>query len=195
MLTLYGRRDSSNSAKVFWLLDELGLECPLVLTGGKFGGTDAPDYRAIHPFGKVPALRIGPDGLFESQAILRYLATAHPGPLWPENALHRGRIDGWMDWVATALVPPLGRYRKAKGDRTAQLEAATAAFAALDAELRGRDYIAADHLTLADICAGGAVHRWFLITDPRPDLPALAAYRDRLRARPFYRKHVEEALS
>ncbi len=200
MITLYARRDSSNSAKVLWLLDELGQAFDLRLTGGKFGGTDTPQFRKLNPFGKVPALELEDGrGLFESQAILRYLAAEDsPGALWPEEPVARARVDGWMDWLTTALVPPLGRYRKAApADRAPLLDAVTAAFTALDAQLRaeGFDYIAGNDLTLADLCAAPAVHRWFLITDPRPDLPALAAYHARLRGHDTYLRHIEAVIS
>lgn len=195
-MILYGRRSSSNSAKVFWALAEMGLEYDLRETGGHFGGTDAPAYRAIHPHGKVPCLELAGGAVWESHAILRFLGRTTPGPLWPEAPLARATVDAWMDWGATALVPPLGRYRKAaEREKTVHLPNVIKVFQALEDNLTEGAFIAGPGLTLADISLAPAVHRWFLIADERPALPRLTAYRQRLRSLPGYRTHIEAQLS
>src|SRR3982074_1877991 len=77
MLTVWGRRSSFNLQKVMWLVGELGLEHRHIEAGGQFGGLDAPEFRAMNPHGRVPV--IDDDGMivWESHAILRYLAARH----------------------------------------------------------------------------------------------------------------------
>lgn len=201
MLTVYGRRNSSNCAKVFWLLEEIGRPFNLVPMGRGSGAENPEELARLTPFGKVPVIRNGDFVTWESNAILRFLASgAACGELWPEDAPGRACIDRWMDWVSLSLTPPLTRFRKARqaggeGDLGPVIEA----FRQLDGQLAHSAYIAADGLTLADIAAAPAVHRWGLLAatgrDALPDLPSLAAYRARLEAYGPYRRHIVAALS
>src|ERR1700683_3250665 len=79
MLKVWGRRSSFNVQKVMWLVDELELPHEHIDAGGKFGGLDAPDFLAMNPHGKVPV--IDDDGIvvWESHAILRFLAARYGG--------------------------------------------------------------------------------------------------------------------
>jgi glutathione S-transferase len=72
MLTIYGRASSNNVQKVMWLVGEIGVEHERVDLGGKFGGLDIPEFRAMNPNGVVPVLRDGELIVWESHAILRY---------------------------------------------------------------------------------------------------------------------------
>ena len=74
---VWGRNTSSNVMKVLWGLGELGLPFERIDVGGAFGKTDTPEYRAMNPTGLVPTLQEGDFTLWESNAILRYLAQAH----------------------------------------------------------------------------------------------------------------------
>ena len=56
MLTVWGRRSSFNLQKVMWLVGELGIEHRHVEAGGRFGGLDAPEFRAMNPHGRIPVI-------------------------------------------------------------------------------------------------------------------------------------------
>ena len=102
-LTLWGRLSSCNVQKALWVLEELGLSYRRVDAGGAFGGLDDPAYRAMNPHGKVPSLRDGEAIVWESDAIIRYLAARYgDGLLWPEA---RARIAD----SAYATVERMGR--------------------------------------------------------------------------------------
>jgi glutathione S-transferase len=201
MLKIYGRRDSSNCAKAFWALDDLGVAYELVACGGKFGGTDTAEYRALNPHGKVPTVVDDGAVVWESNAILRYLGNRYSkSAIWPADAAARAKADQWMDWGATAFVPTIGKVRNAvKAGDSAGAEAAfktlTAHVTLLDKHLQTNAYLAGASLTMADIALAPAVYRWFLLPQARPDLPALAAYRDRLAGHDGYKRHVADALS
>ena len=199
MLTLYGRPNSSNSAKVFWLLDELRQAYDLVPTGIGFGPTDTAEFRAMNPFGKVPVLRDGDLITWESNAILRYLASRYgPTPLWPGDPAGRAGIDRWMDWASISFTPPLTRLRKAgKAGRTEDrdLPAVLDAIAALERRFGETAFLAGDTLTLADIAAAASVHRWHALAEARDSNPNLAAYYARLSENAGCRRHVLERLS
>ncbi|MEM8704087.1 MAG: glutathione S-transferase N-terminal domain-containing protein, partial [Pseudomonadota bacterium] len=84
MLKVWGRRNSSNVQKVMWLIGELGLAHEHIPAGGSFGLTDTPEFLAMNPHGRVPVIDDNGTVIWESQAILRYLATLYATPpLWP----------------------------------------------------------------------------------------------------------------
>src|SRR5258708_6617276 len=101
MLTVYGHAASSNVRKVLWTCHELGLDRLHKDLNGATLLADFPGYGAINPNGMVPA--IDDDGfvLWESNAIIRYLATKHRRhDLLPEEPQKRALIEQWMDWQA-----------------------------------------------------------------------------------------------
>jgi glutathione S-transferase len=201
MRTLWGRASSSNVMKVIWLLEELALPYRRIDCGGPFGGTDAAEYRAMNPTGLVPVLQEDGFALWESNAILRYLAgQAPPSPIWPVDARARANADCWMDAQQTMLGPFQtvvfqGLVRTAPERRDAAAiraaaEKADAAWLLVDGALsRGGPFICSASLTLADIAWGVHAHRWFNMDVERSEAPALRAWYDRLLERPAYAAH------
>lgn len=205
MRVLLGRANSSNVMKVIWLLEEMALPYERRDVGGAFGGTDTAAYRAMNPNGVVPTLVEDEFTLWESNAILRYLAGSNPGgaAFWPEELRARANVDRWMDWLQTSLGPQMtpvfwGLFRHApeKRDWTTINKAAARLgelYRMLDDVLARQDYIGGNSLTLCDISIGVHAHRWFSFTGiEQPELPHLRAWYDRLLARPAYRTHVAQ---
>ena len=104
MLTVWGRRSSFNLQKVMWLVGELGLEHRHIEAGGRFGDLDTPEFTAMNPHGRVPVIDDDGTIVWESHAILRYLAARH-GRFWSDDPGARSQVDRWMDWSQTALQP------------------------------------------------------------------------------------------
>ena len=101
MLEIWGRKNSSNVQALMWCVAELGLPHKRHDVGHKFGGNDTPEFLAMNPNGTVPVLRED-DGapLFETGAILRYLANRHgAAPFWPPEPSARAQIDMWAEWA------------------------------------------------------------------------------------------------
>ncbi len=202
MRKLWGRKNSSNVMKVIWLLEELSTPYERIDVGGPFGRTHDADYLEMNPNSVVPTLEEA-NGftLWESNAILRYLAATHAAgsPIWPDDAQARANIDRWMDWQQTTHNVPgsivfQGLVRTAPEQRnTGAIEAAMIklghAWTLLDAQLGRHAHVAGPDFTLADIPLGVHVHRWFSFTVMRPELPHLRAWYDRLLQRPAYRTH------
>lgn len=92
MITVWGRKNSSNVKKVLWCLTELGLTYQQKDAGGPFGGLDTPEYLAMNPNKTIPTYQDGEFILWESNAILSYLADKYDdGTLLPHNAEFRAR--------------------------------------------------------------------------------------------------------
>lgn len=66
----------------------------------EFGGNDTAEYRPLHQNGLVPAIDDNGFGLWESNAIVRYLGTKYGSPhFYPVDLQERARADRWMDWA------------------------------------------------------------------------------------------------
>lgn len=202
MPTLWGRRSSFNVQKVMWLLGELGLPHRHVEAGGAHGGLDTPGFGRMNPHRKVPVLEEDGHVVWESHAILRYLAARHGAPrFWNDDPRIRSEADRWIDWAATSLQPDMlngvfwGYFRTPEAERdmhavSAAIARCDAHFAVLDQVLAGRAFLGGDSPSLADIPAGTALYRWFTLDIPRAPAPHVEAWYGRLRQRPAYRAGV-----
>ncbi len=168
---IWGRLSSVNVQKVVFAAEELAIPYERIDAGGAFGVVDTPEYRAMNPNGLVPVLQEGEFVLWESNAIVRYLAAAHAaGTAWPDDPAERALADRWTDWQSATLNPAmwhafvnLVRTSPEKRDMAAvaaSQQRAEALFAILDDALAGRDFLAAGRLTIAELVLAPSVHRW-----------------------------------
>src|SRR5260370_24937049 len=108
MIKIWGRNTSVNVQKVMWTVGELGLQHERIDVGGPFGKNNEPAYLAMNPNGLVPTLQADGFLLWESNAIVRYLASKYAaGKLDPSDLRARARASSWMDWQLTVAHPPL----------------------------------------------------------------------------------------
>ena len=198
MLKIWGREDSLSVQKVMWCVRELGIPFEHINAGRQYGIINEPWYLKMNPNGTIPT--IDDDGfvLWESNAIVKYLCAKHSsGNMSPTDPHDYALADQWISWQGTTLWPPmrqilltLVRVPEGKRDhkRIAELVATvTPCWRVLDGRLEGRDYIMGARLTMADIAFGPHVYRWFTYAIPRPDLPHLKAWYDRLCRREHYK--------
>ncbi len=205
MLKIWGRKNSVNVKKALWALEELKLPYERTDAGLQFGVVNTPAYRKLNPNGLVPTIDDGGFVLWESHAIVRYLAARHgAGSLWPTDHRVRADADRWMDWAITfaaALRPVfwnLIRTPAEKRDLKAVEEGTQKAgelAAYVDAPLAEHPYIAGDALTMGDIPIGCHLQIWLNLDIARPAVPNLEAWYQRLRTRPAYTKIVDTPLS
>lgn len=197
-IDLYGFAASVYVRSVRLALEEKGL--PYILHEiDPFQPAGPPDwYLALHPFGKIPALRDGELELFESDAILRYLEAAHPGrPLTPPDPVGVARMtqvmrimDGygypamiWTVFIILARGQEQGRLPLEEGVAQARLVLRT-----LDRLMpEGAGFLVGDELTLADTHALPMLV-YFAQTGPGAamlaEFPRLAGWLAGMRARP-----------
>lgn len=197
MLTIWGRLNSHNVKKVAWLAAEIGIPHARHDIGGSFGYTEA--YLAMNPNRLVPTIEDDGFVLWESNAILRYLAGQYAPQLWPADPQARASADRWMDWqfdYAEAQRPAfVNLVRRLPGARDGAAIALAAnkvgeKMTVLDATLARQAWLSGDAFGIGDIPMGVYAHTFFTIDIPRPPLPHVEAWYDRLRSRPGYAAQV-----
>jgi glutathione S-transferase len=201
MLKIWGRRSSANVQKAMWMIGELNLAHEHTQAGGPYGLVNTPEFRAMNPNGLVPV--INDDGMimWESNAIVRYLAAQYGGEIfWPADPRVRAHIDQWMDWSATSYQPHIvglfwAYWRAPENQRNPQqiksLQEATARdLIMIGQTLANQPFITGDKFTIADIPIATHLYRYYTMGLPTPKLPNIESYYARVQERAAYREHV-----
>jgi glutathione S-transferase len=161
-MKLYTNLFSPNARKVHAVAHALDIELEAQTVDLRAGEQRTPEYLALNPNGKVPTLVDGDTVLWESNAIMCYLAGKGDTDLWPKSA-KRYDILRWMFWESNHLTNALNRLFGQKffnRDNPDQgiVERATKDFRkyaeVLDANLADNSYVTGDTLTLADFAIG-----------------------------------------
>lgn len=206
MLKIWGRANSSNVQKVLWLCDELGIRYERIDAGGSFGRTGEPEYLAMNPHGRVPTVQDGDTVIWESNTILRYLATTRGGArLYPIEPAARSHVERWMDWQLASVTAPLTTLlfhlvrlpperRDAEAAEKARLEG-EALWSIVDRVLGEHEFVAGPAFSLADIALGIFAYRWLHFPIERKPLPRLTAWHGRLATRAGFIKHVMQPIT
>jgi glutathione S-transferase len=206
MLVIWGNADSVNVQKVLWCCEEIGLAYERIDAGRHFGVVGTAEFRKLNPNGLVPTIDDNGFVLWESNAIVRYLAAKHAGgALWPTDARMRAEADRWMDWTSSTLWPAMVPLFRAfmrtpeAGRDPAVIEIARrdtlAALEILDARLASAEFVGGRTFTMGDIAVGCAAWRWFALPVERPALIHFERWFGLLAARLAYRKVVMVPLS
>ena len=201
MLKVWGRKNSANVQKAMWAIGELKLAHERIDIAGAFGRNHEPAYLGLNPNGLVPTLEDGDLVLWESNSIVRYLASLHgKGTLEPADPKARARAGQWMDWQLSVLGPAIhatfwGLVRTPPEKRDPAVIAAsksktTAAIEILDAQLAKTPYVAGDAFSMGDIPVGIFGYRFHALVTERPPLPHFERWFAAISARPAFHDHV-----
>ncbi len=181
-----------NPMKVALFLEETGLPYELIPVDIFKGEQHSPDYVAINPNAKTPAIEDNGVRVFDSSAILLYLSekTGKLGGT-PEN---RADLLSWMMFVGTGIGPYSGQAVHFKHMAPEKLDYAINRYLrevqrhyqVLDQQLEGRDYIVGDTLTIVDISAWGWIGKasFILGEEGLNPYPNLKRWFERIDARP-----------
>jgi len=157
-MILYGDLKSGNCLKVKYVADHLGRAFDFRPVDMMAGETRGERFRAINPWGQVPVLELD-DGrrLTQSNAIIRYLAAGTP--LLPADAFAQARIDEWLFWeqyshepyVAVCRFVMVYENKPAAAREAWRVERGERALDHMDTHLAGRDWLADDGPSIADV--------------------------------------------
>jgi GST-like protein len=201
--------NSPNGRKITIMLEELAVPYTLIPISMSRRDQFRPDYSAISPNNKMPAIvdPEGPDGeaisVFESGAILKYLAEKFHR-FYGASGTERVKIDEWLFWQVGGFGPLLGQKEhfiskdrepvpyaiKRYSDETQRL------YGVLDGQLsrqraRGINFVAGNDFSIADIAIFGWARKWEDLDVSPAEFPAVARWHDGIDARPA----VQRALA
>jgi glutathione S-transferase len=167
VITLFDLAPSLNAYKIRLLLSLLSLQYQAVPVDVTRGEHRTDEYRKKHPFNLIPVLEDEGEVLWDSQAILFYLARKYGGEKWlPSDPLGEARVVAWLSVAANEVHhgPFLARVGKLFG-RTGGVDAALLVarserlFKVLDDYLAVHPWLVGDHATIADVAvAPGIMH-------------------------------------
>lgn len=196
MLELY-TAPTPNGWKVSIMLEELGLDYQVHTVNLMGGEQKQPEYLALNPNGRIPTLVDDGFAVFESGAILVYLAEKY-GQLLPVDPQGRSRVMQWLMFQMGGVGPMMGqanvffRYWQEKFPPVIERyqNEGRRLFEVVNTQLEGRDFIC-DELSIADIALWSwmRTHAWSGIDIE--GLHNVRAWLDRCKARPAFRQGAE----
>ena len=206
-LTIWGRLNSFNVQKVLFLCEELGIDFERIDAGMAYGVNKTASYLQMNPNGLVPTLDDDGFTLWESHAIMRYLASKFDlsGEWYGPEIHRRASVDQWLDWTNTTAWPPMrvifwgwirqaheGRnYEELEGSRVQMIRQ----WEILDKQLSRTIYVAGDTQSLADIPLSLIAYRWFNLPIERPDFLNLNRWYQLMMQKKGFQKYSSDPLS
>ncbi len=206
-IKLWGRRNSSNVQKALWCCDELGLPVEQIDAGREFGRNKEATFLELNPNGLVPVLEVAQGSIWESNAIVRYLARLDPEQrLVPADPYQSAIAEQWMDWQLASLGPAFtpmfhGLVRQLPEKRDyAEIEKSRAdtenLLAMLDGHLATNAYVAGAAFSFGDIPLGIYAYRWSTFEGiQRRPMVNLERWYGQLQEREPFRRHVMVGLA
>lgn len=201
-MRLYGFA-GTRAQRALWGLKEVDADFEYVSVNLLKGEHKRPEYLRINPAGKVPVLIDGDRVIPESAAIVLYLAEKYPEKaLLPDSRDERAQVYRWTMFAVTELEQPLWRItrhmilyppeKRSPADIALAREDFVTMAAILDAHLEAREFIVGNRLSVAD-CVTVYLMDWANELQLLDGFPRLAAYMERLYARPEAPQRIAEA--
>jgi glutathione S-transferase len=192
MITLYHCPNSRSNVGMY-LLEELGRPYEVEIVDVRAGDGQRPEYLAINPMGKVPAIRDGDDIVAETGAIAAYLGDKYPDAKLAPPVGDRRRAD-YLRWlffgpsVDAVLVErmvkraPMPGFMAGYGDYDRVV-------GTLRKGLERGPWLLGEQFTTADVCLGGGIP-WAFANGTLPKESPFREYAERIEARPAYQRAV-----
>ncbi|AFZ17828.1 glutathione S-transferase family protein [Allocoleopsis franciscana] len=181
MLKLYGGARSRASI-VQWYLEELGIPYEFILLDLQAGEHRQPEYLAINPIGKVPAIVDGDFQLWESGAILFYLAQKY-GNL-PSSLEEQAKINQWIIFGNATLGP--GIFVEASREREM-----SKLMTPLNQILAKQPFLLGDEFSVVDVAVGSILaYIPMMLKLDLSEYPAVVDYIQRISERPAFQKAI-----
>ncbi len=199
-MKLYILNGSPNCRKVVAVINHLGLDVDMQSVAPFSDEMEGPEYLAINPNGMAPALVDGDFKLWESNAIMQYLASTAPdNDLFPNDPKARADITRWQTWEQAHFGPAMAdivwenfvkpTFKLGEPDPTI-IERGTENFhrfaPILEQQLASRSFVTGDTLTLADYSLGALLMYAEPGKVPLEHYPNIRAWYQRLEATPAY---------
>ena len=191
MIKVLGRKTSGNVQKILFLLEEAAIGYEREDYGQLFTNTKTEEYLSMNPTGKVPTVIDGDVIIWESNTILRYLATTRAPQFFGGGPAQNTEIERWLDFLLASVNPGyLAAFKGSKLDIAElppefplQIKDLHAQLEILDRYIHGKKFFALGKMTLADIALAPILGRCLNFPFERPELPNLEAWFGRIKSR------------
>lgn len=210
MLTIYGFDFSSPANKVRFAANAMGLQYEYKRVNLFAGEQKSPEFLKVNPTGRVPAIDDHGFKMFESAAIIKYLADKNNSSLYPKDIQKRAMVDEWIDFsnihVATALqrvtfnrvMYNMLKVEKDERSLNDGIRFLGQYLPLLEKQLKENKFLAGNEMTLADINLLAVLDPAELSSVDLSAYPAIVNWRQGLRAQSFYTKchnNLEEVFN
>lgn len=185
--------------RVLALVKHLGIEAELIEMDLMAGALRRPDYAAINPNMKAPALVDGDYRLWESSAIMAYLCVKAGSDMWPTNAREQIEVLRWLSWndchwaqavspyyFEHIVKPTFGIGPPDESQLAGKGKDFNRYAAVLDTHLQRRDHVACGRLTIADFQLASMAAYWRTSTMPMAPFPNIVQWLDGLARLPAW---------
>lgn len=187
----------SRSFSGLWILEEAGQPYERVLTDISTGAQKKPEYLAINPMGKVPALKDGDATIAEAAAICAYVAERYPQAKLapPVGDPRRAKYLQWLFFGPSCIEPALIQIftKLDVPSSTAAWGDATQVFDVLDKALKKGPWLLGDDFSAADVVIGSGLNFAIRLFKMVPTRPSFDRYLDACAARPAFQRATELA--
>lgn len=200
MIILKGMEVSPAVNKVRFVLNHLGLDYRFDRVNLMDGEGQTPEYLKLNPTGKIPVLIDGDFAMWESNAIIKYLARRQKSSLYPEDIKKQALVDQWMDFGSLHVTSAMSRltYNMLIAPRRGETPDARSMedgckflnryLPIVDAQLGKNKNLAAQELSLADFNMLSALDPAEVCEVDLSAYPNLTKWRAELQKQPFYTK-------
>lgn len=200
MLKIYGANLSAPANKVRMAANILGLKYEYIQISIREGENRTKEYLALHPAGKVPVIDDEGFILFESDAIMKYLAVSEASPLYPDDIKRRALIDQWLAFVAIHVSGAMGRvvfnhvfasFAKIPADERSLSDGIKFLgrfLPVIDQQLSQTKYLAEDQFSLADIALLATIDPAEVAEIDLSPYKHIVQWRNELKQKDFYTK-------
>jgi glutathione S-transferase len=182
----------TRSFTALWLMEETGQPYERVLTDISTGAQKTPDYLAINPMGKVPALKDGEATLAEASAICAYVAERYPQAKLapPLGDPQRAKYLYWLFFMPGCIEPAMMQIatKVEISPVSAGWGDATRVFDVLDNALTKGPWILGENFSAADVAIGAALNFSVRLFKMVPSRPSFDDYITRCTARPAFQR-------
>ncbi|NUO54495.1 MAG: glutathione S-transferase family protein [Polyangiaceae bacterium] len=201
-MRLYGFPMSPNARRVHLTLEEVGEPYEYVLVDLTKGEQKKPEYLALNPAGRVPTFVDGGYVLWESHAIMQYLAAKYPEKGLDGGSAHeRGEIAKWLFMNAAHFGPAFARIfahtiRLPEDQRIARVAdegraEATKSLGILEESLKGKEWLVSARLTIADLAYAPSLAFASMLGVDLSPYTHVSGWLDRIKERPSFKKVFE----
>ena len=198
MTKIYYHPLSFPSLTVVFAAEAIGIDYERKIIDLPAGEHKSPEYLAINPYGKIPAMSDGDFHLSETSAIVRYLALRENSPLYGGDLQQQAKIDQWVDFIVQHIRQNVGRvhFNRVIGPMLGAttdpkmidlgLHFLAKNLPIIEAQLEVGKYVCGDDMTLADIVLIASLEPRDMSKIDLSAYPALQAYLTAAREEAFY---------